>query len=180
MKALENPYAEIDQIARNLWDKITVLTNTQKFEQKIAIKELTIENLEQAVTTVSLDDPAALHDIKLKIQGPKFVFTLTWEKFAQTIILFDEFTGKGQKRSYEDQRIDFINSKSVLVKKDLFTFKDGSPVKAYKYTNFTNTEKLIKTALSTLPYNEFLQAFSVALINKSKSIVLTGGVDKTR
>ena len=32
MKELENPYAEIDQVARKLWDSLTVLTNTQKFE----------------------------------------------------------------------------------------------------------------------------------------------------
>ena len=50
-------------------------------------------------------------------------------------------------------------------------------MRAYKYTNFTNTEELIKTALSTLPYNEFLGSFSVALTNKSKSIVLAGGTD---
>ena len=32
MKELENPFVEIDQMARNLWEKLTVLTNTQKFE----------------------------------------------------------------------------------------------------------------------------------------------------
>ena len=65
MKELGNPYAEIDQVARNLWDKLTVLTNTQKFEKIIAEKELTIENLEQAVTTVPLDDPVALQEVQL-------------------------------------------------------------------------------------------------------------------
>ena len=42
MRELGNPFAEIDQVARNLWDKLTVLTNTQKFEKIIAEKELTI------------------------------------------------------------------------------------------------------------------------------------------
>ena len=76
---------------------------------------MTIENLEQAVTTVALDDPAAWQEIQLQIQGQKFVFTLFMEKFRKTLMVFDEFTGKGQKRSFEDKRVDFLDTKSVLV-----------------------------------------------------------------
>ena len=53
-------------------------------------------------------------------------------------MIFDEFTGEG--RCFEDKRVEFFATKSVLVKRDLFTFTEGSPVTACKYTNFSITE----------------------------------------
>ena len=71
----------------------------------------------------------------------------------------DEATGEAQK--LEHKRLDVKDTRIVLVKRKLYAFKFGSPVSAFKYADFTNTEQLIKTALSTLPRNEHLQRFSV-------------------
>ena len=63
----------------------------------------------------------------------------------------------------------------MLVNKELYAFKFGSPVKVEKYSDFTNTKKLVKTVLSSLPHYEFLEDFSVSQV--LDSIVLTGGLD---
>ena len=47
------------------------------------------------------------------------------------------------------------------MKRELNVFQESSPVSAFKYADFTNTEQLVKTALSTLPRNEYLRNFSV-------------------
>ena len=91
-------------------------------------------------------------------------------------MIFDEVSRKG--RSLKNKRFNFEDTRSLLVKKELYTFAYGAPVTAYKYVNFSSTEQPIKTDLSTLPRNEYLQSFSVALTNKSKSIVLTGGCEQ--
>ena len=72
--------------------------------------------------------------------------------------------------------MDFIGAKTLLVKKVLYAFKSGNPVSGFKYTDFTSSDKLVKTALSTLPHNELLEFFSVSKL--TGCIVLTGGSDK--
>ena len=67
---------------------------------------------------------------------------------------------------------------TVLVKHELFAFKFGNPVMAYKYTNFTDPEQLLKTTLPTLP-DIALLFFSVCNLG-NKSIVLTGGLVSVR
>ena len=63
----------------------------------------------------------------------------------------------------------------MVVKKELYAFKFGSPVSVYKYTDFISTDHLVKTTLSTLPHNEYLRYFSVCYWAAEGSIVLTGG-----
>ena len=64
----------------------------------------------------------------------------------------------------------------MLVRKKMYTFKFGSPVSVCKYEDWTRTEHLVKTALSTLPRNEYLQDFSICHV--AGKIVLTGGLDE--
>jgi len=61
----------------------------------------------------------------------------------------------------------------VLIRKKMYAFKFGSPVSVCKYEDWTRTEHLVKTALSTLPRNEYLQIFSICHV--AGKIVLTGG-----
>ena len=44
----------------------------------------------------------------------------------------------------------------VVVNKELYVFKRGNPVSAYKIADFTRSEHLVKTTLSSLPRNEYL------------------------
>ena len=60
----------------------------------------------------------------------------------------------------------------------MYAFKEGSPVSVCKYEDWARTEHLVKTALSTLPRNEYLQEFSICHV--AGKIVLTGGVDEER
>ena len=62
---------------------------------------------------------------------------------------------------FKHEHLDVKDAYSVPVKKELFVIKEGSPVSAFKYTNFTHTEFLIKTALGTLPHNEQLENFRI-------------------
>ena len=65
-----------------------------------------------------------------------------------------------------------------MVKNELYTFKEGSLVSAYKIADFTTTEHLVKTTLSTLRCNSHLQWFAVSYwAAVGGSIVLTGGCD---
>ena len=64
----------------------------------------------------------------------------------------------------------------MLIRKKMYAFKFGSPVSVCKYEDWTRTEHLVKTALSTLPRNEYLQIFSICHV--AGKIVLTGGVDE--
>ena len=53
-------------------------------------------------------------------------------------MLLDNLTGKVQR--FEDGRLlDIDSSRTLLVEKDLFAFTAGNPVRASKYTHFTNT-----------------------------------------
>ena len=44
-KSLQITFAEVDQLARNVWEKIPVKTNRQKLEDKIVEQATTIENI---------------------------------------------------------------------------------------------------------------------------------------
>ena len=57
--------------------------------------------------------------------------------------------------------VDFKDAMTVLVGKELYIFKFGSPVSSYKIADFNNAEHLSITALSTLPRNEHLERFAV-------------------
>lgn len=87
-------------------------------------------------------------------------------------MIFDKVMGEG--KLFKDKRLNCRNTRSVLVQKDLFTFEYGSPVAAYKYSNFTYALQLSKTTLATLFRNEYLRWFSVANM-ANNLIVLTGG-----
>ena len=76
---------------------------------------------------------------------------------------------------FEDDCLDFTNRKTVLVNKDLYTFKEGKPVSTYKIANFTSSAHLVKTTLAILPGVKCLVSFSVSLI--MGKIILTGGID---
>ena len=85
-----------------------------------------------------------------------YVLTFPMEaKFARTAFLFDQSTG--EVRRFEDEIFDFRATRSVQVKKELFVFKEGSPVTAYKYGNFLDAEQLVKTNLATLPRKDHLE-----------------------
>ena len=61
------------------------------------------------------------------------------------------------------------------MRKELFTFKYGSPVTTFKYSGFTNADLLTKTKLAAeLSVKEYLSYFSVANMD-NKSVILTGG-----
>ena len=104
-----------------------------------------------------------------------FAFTFAiGSKLTKSIMLLDEMMG-GEPQKYQDDRLDFKETKTVVVKKDLYAFKYGSPVTAYKIAFFTRTEHLARTTLSDLPRNERLFYFAVTHV--SGNIVLTGGWD---
>ena len=42
----------------------------------------------------------------------------------------------GEASKFEDDRLDFTFTKTVIVKLDLYGFRDGSPVKAFKIAYF--------------------------------------------
>ena len=89
-------------------------------------------------------------------------------------MLLDGVTGEAKK--LEDDRFDFNYTKTVVVKKDLYAFKEGSPVSAYKIADFTSTDRLV-IILSTLHHEEELQCFAVSYWAAGGSIILTGGRD---
>ena len=64
----------------------------------------------------------------------------------------------------------------MVVNNKLYALKEGNPVSVCKYSDFTSTEQLVKTALSSLPRNEHLAGFSLCLMKGN--IVLTGGTDR--
>ena len=72
-------------------------------------------------------DTIALAKVQLKINGPRYTFTYSGSvKFAHIVMRLDEVTGEGVQ--VEDQRLDFEDTRSVMVNKDLYVFKDGAPV----------------------------------------------------
>ena len=73
-----------------------------------------------------------------------------------------------EARLVENQKLDVEDGKSVVVKKALIVFKEGSPAAAFRYTSIDDPTKTIKKRLPTLPNNSRLQYFSVCkLANNS-------------
>ena len=56
-------------------------------------------------------------------------FTVSGGRFSKCIFLRDRIAGELQR--FEDERMEFKDDFMVLVKKELYTFKEGSPVSAY-------------------------------------------------
>ena len=122
-----------------------------------------------------LIDTIALAEVKPQISGPRFTFTFPTGKFRSIVMRLDEVAGEGEK--FEDPRLDFKGTRSVMVNKDLLVFRKGAPVSAYKLTDFNDAELLQKTPLATLPHNDYLEDFSIANM-ANNLIVLAGGCDK--
>lgn len=100
-------------------------------------------------------------------------FTINDDRQFENSVIYQHEIG-GEQRKFKDNRMNFYMTQTVLVNRDLYVFKFGSPVSACKYADFT-TKYLAKTILSALPRNEHLQSFSVSFAGPS--IVLTGGMD---
>ena len=98
-------------------------------------------------------------------------------KLTKCIMLLNGVGGEPQKLDH--QSLDFNSTKTVVVKKELFAFKGGSPVSVYKIANFTYNDHLV-IPFSTLPRNEKLDNFDVTYWAASGSIVLTGGKGSER
>ena len=67
-------------------------------------------------------------------------------------MLLDGVTG-AQKFDHDSYM--FTNTKTVVVKNELYGFEYGDPVSAYKIANFFSNDHLV-TTLPTLPCNEEL------------------------
>jgi len=106
-------------------------------------------------------------------------FTFPFGKLKKSIMLLDGVTG--EVRMIKDDRFDFTDTRTEVVKKELYAFKAGSPaMSAYKIADFTSSENLVKTTLPTLPRHEALEEFAVSYWGAAGSIVLTGGYDSKR
>ena len=75
-------------------------------------------------------------------------------KLTKSIMLLDGVSGEAQK--FEDDRFDFNNTLTVVVKKDLYAFKDEEdcPLSVYKIADFTSSENLVMTTLPTLTFDD--------------------------
>ena len=88
-----------------------------------------------------------------------------------SIMLLDEVTGEARK--FDDDRLNFRRTKTVVVNKELYAFVEGR-VSSYKIAHYTSsTFKLVKTSLSLLPCNDVLRKFSVCYA--AGNIILSGG-----
>ena len=108
------------------------------------------------------------------IRNEMFVFTFPLVgKLQKCIMILNGVTGEVQK--FEHDSFNFKNTLTVVVKKELYAFKYGGPVSAYKIANFFSgvgggqvrlgrsvrviadffsNDRLVKTTLSTLPRDE--------------------------
>ena len=88
------------------------------------------------------------------------------------------YTGEAVK--FDDNRLDFNHTSTVVVKKDLYAFKPGYPVEAYKIINFASIlplRRIEKITLPTFQREGRLKDFSVC--NWAGNIILTGGTCST-
>ena len=83
---------------------------------------------------------------------------------------------EGETSKFEEESLDFFSTRTVVVKNELYVFKEGCPVSAYKIAHFSSAEHLVKTTLPTLPRKEHLEDFAVSYV--AGSIILTGGIDE--
>ena len=117
----------LDQLAMNKMDKPTNLTKEQKLLQQVAELKTSVQILEHDVCAIRKGDTIALAMVQVKVNGPRFSFTYpVGRKFAHIVMRLDEVTGEGMQ--VEDQRLDFEDTMSVMVNKDLYVFKAGTPV----------------------------------------------------
>ena len=132
-----------------------------------------VQNFELVVRAIPKGDPIALAEVQQQINGPRFSYSFPGSgRFTSIVMRFDEVAGDG--RQFYHQRLDFEDTRSVMVGRNLHAFKFDGPVKAYKYTEFNNTQLLRKTTLATPPHNGYLKDFSVTNMANTL-IVLTGG-----
>ena len=82
----------------------------------------------------------------------------------------------GEVKKFDNDRLDFTDTHTVVVKNQLYAFKYRFPVSIYKIVDFNSTDHLI-TTLPALPRNENLYYFAVSYWAAAGSIVLTGGRD---
>ena len=68
----------------------------------------------------------------------------------------------------------------MLVKKDLIVLKEGNPVKVFKYTDFEDPAKTVKTSLGNLPGSDHLDSFSICNMANSLVIVSGGSASSTK
>ena len=98
-------------------------------------------------------------------------FTYPRKKLVKSIIMLNGITGEAQM--FEDESFNFKNTKTVVVKKDLYAVKEGSSMSVYKITKFTSSDNLVRTTLTTLPREKKLSCFAVTYL--AGNIVVTGG-----
>ena len=94
--------------------------------------------------------------------------------FSHTIMTLDEQGLEGRKMT--DRRLDFGSSKTVKINNELFVIKEGNPVVTFKYSNIGDFENLIKTRYANLPYNGYLEEFSICNL-ADRRVILSGGED---
>ena len=87
------------------------------------------------------------------IRNEMIALTYPNGKIKKNIMLLDGVNG--EVKTFEDERFDFTDTRKVVVKKELYAFKYGCSVSAYKISDFPSTDHLV-TTLSTLPLNERL------------------------
>ena len=108
-----------------------------------------------------------------RIRNEMIAFTFQERRFKKSIFLLNSVTGEAKK--FRDDRFDFKATRTVVVKNELYAFKEGCPVSVYKIANFTSNDHLV-TDLSTLPFDEYLRNFSFSYWAAAGSIVLTAGL----
>ena len=114
-----------------------------------------------------------------KIELPiESVFVFTWncgDEYGKSVMLFDSISQKA--RIIKIPRLDVGDGKSVIVKKAMIVFEEGSPgfgLRAYKYTSFEDPTNTVKTALDSLPYDDILYEFNVCNL-ANRLVILSGG-----
>ena len=55
--------------------------------------------------------------------------------------------GEAQKFTYSYRTLDFDNTKTVVVRDELYAFRAGDILPCYKIADFTSEESLVKTTL---------------------------------
>ena len=109
------------------------------------------ENLEDTIMSLPSDVPS-VQEAQFQLTGDQHVFIDVDN--VHSVMLLNEATEQGEE--IIDERLDVEGACSVIIKKELIVLKWGGPVKPFKYTYFTDKQLLTKTALSTLPLNNYL------------------------
>ena len=126
---LQVPYAEMDQILRHLIEKKDVETNSKMSEKKDAANQTLINNLENRIRDLPPESPEEVRNLQNEVDGQKYVCTFPrGDKFAQSVMLLD--ANSQEARLIENPCLDVQGARSVVVKKALIIFTEGSPVAA--------------------------------------------------